>query len=184
MTPDFELGTWLGRRQAMSTCAARATASDVACLRHIRDHKLYKAHTSTWADFCAKVLGASKTQIDLDIRNAEEFGDPYFILSQFTRISPTTMRAISPNITPEGILLHGEVIPFTEERLSEITAAIDTLRRELPVSQKSPFNLSRTLQSLDSAVTTLESHQSELTPAQLSTLSALARRLAILTPDS
>lgn len=42
MTPDFELGSWLGRRQVMATCAARSTVSDVACLLYIRDHKLYK----------------------------------------------------------------------------------------------------------------------------------------------
>jgi hypothetical protein len=42
MTPDFEPGSWLGSRQAMATCAARATTSDVACLLYIRGHKLYK----------------------------------------------------------------------------------------------------------------------------------------------
>jgi hypothetical protein len=178
MTPDFELGSWLGRRQAMATCAARATASDVACLRYIRDHKLYKAHTSTWADFCSNYIGASKTQIDLDIRNAEEFGDQFFILNQLTRVSPAAYRAISPNITREGIVFRGEIIPFTESRITEISQAVDTLHRELPTAPKPRLNVSRALQILQSAVSQLEIHYATLTPAQRFVVSAVARRLS------
>ena len=40
---EFNLGTWLGRRQAFGLMAGKAAAADVDCLRQIRDTRMYKS---------------------------------------------------------------------------------------------------------------------------------------------
>jgi len=37
---QFQLGEWMGLRQAFGLMAGKAGAADVECLRHIRDEKL------------------------------------------------------------------------------------------------------------------------------------------------
>src|SRR5882757_6292510 len=78
---DFDLGTWLGRRQAFSMVAGKASAADVECLRTIRDQRLYKSKKERWADFCAEHIGASKTHVDRLIHFLEEFGPLFFELT-------------------------------------------------------------------------------------------------------
>ena len=51
---EFDLGTWVGRRQAFGIVAAKASAADVECLRQIRDRKLYLIKTRTWGEFCTE----------------------------------------------------------------------------------------------------------------------------------
>jgi len=42
----YELGQWMGRKQAFSLVAGKTAAADVECLRHIREKKLYAAKAS------------------------------------------------------------------------------------------------------------------------------------------
>lgn len=128
---DFDLGTWLGRRQAFGMMAGRASAADAECLRHIRDQKLYKAKTSTWREFCTRYLGASRPQLDRVIQYLEEFGPEFFHLTQLTRISPETYRAIAPRITKDGLHLGDEVIALIPENNEKVSAAVAELRRQL-----------------------------------------------------
>jgi len=39
----FELGQWLGRKQAFGLIAGKTAAADVECLRRIRDGNLFRA---------------------------------------------------------------------------------------------------------------------------------------------
>src|SRR5437867_8930161 len=96
---DFDLGTWLGRRQAFSMIAGKASAADVECLRTIRDQRLYKSKNERWADFCSEHVGASKAQVDRLIHYLEEFGPAFFELTHVTRITPETYRLIAKNVS-------------------------------------------------------------------------------------
>jgi hypothetical protein len=93
---DFNLGTWLGRRQAFGIMAGKASAADAECLRLIRDKKLYKSKTPNWREFCTRYLGLSKTNADRIIQYLDEFGPNYFQLTQIkarphkTMVCPTT----------------------------------------------------------------------------------------------
>jgi len=133
---DFDLGTWLGRRQAFSMMAGKATAADVECLRTIRDRRLYKARTERWGDFCAQHVGASKAQVDRQIRYLEEFGPQFFEVTNVTRISPETYRLIAPKVTAKGIRLDDQTIPINQENSGRISAAVAELRRRLEAPRK------------------------------------------------
>jgi hypothetical protein len=126
---EFDLGTWMGRRQAFSTVAGKASAADVECLRQIRDRKLYKAKTANWGDFCAQYVGASKSHIDSEIRYLLQYGPQYFELAQITRISADAYRAIAPQVTSRGLELDGEVIPLVDENSQRLAAGVAELRK-------------------------------------------------------
>src|SRR5205823_5977558 len=111
----FDLGTWLGRRQAFSMMAGKASAADVECLRTIRDRRMYKSKHERWDEFCDEYVGASKTQVDRLIHYLDEFGPQFFELSSVTRISPDTYRTIAPHITPAGLRVNGQDIPIAQE---------------------------------------------------------------------
>ena len=127
---EFDLGTWLGRRQAFGMMAGRASAADAECLRRIRDQKLYKSRTSRWGEFCARYLGASKTHVDRVIRQLEEFGPEFFCLTQLMHISPETYRAIAPRMSKEGLRIGHEVIALIPENSEKVSAAVAELRRQ------------------------------------------------------
>ena len=133
---DFDLGTWLGRRQAFSMMAGKATAADVECLRAIRDRRLYKARSERWDEFCAAHIGASKTQVDRQIRYLEEFGPQFFELTNVARISPETYRLIAPKVTAKGIRLDDQTIPINQENSARVAAAVGELRRRLEPAKK------------------------------------------------
>jgi hypothetical protein len=127
---DFDLGTWLGRRQAFGMMAGRASAADAECLRYIRDHKLYKSRASNWPEFCARYLGASRTNVDRIIQQLEEFGPEFFQLTQLTRISPEAYRAIAPHVTKDGLRFGSEVIALLPENTEKVSAAVAELRKQ------------------------------------------------------
>lgn len=129
--PDlFDLGNWLGRWQAFGFVGARCSAANIECLREIRDKKLYKPRSRTWARFCTRYLGMSRAQIDRFLQCLAEFGPNYFHLTQIVRVSPRTYRAISPALLEDGILLHKAPIPLTPENAGLILRAVRQLRRE------------------------------------------------------
>ena len=135
-TRDFDLGTWLGRRQAFSMMSGKTSAADVECLRTIRDQRLYKARSERWGDFCAEHIGASKTQVDRLIRQLEEFGPQFFELTNVTRISPETYRLIAPHVSEQGVRLDGETIPIAQEHGARVSAAVAALRRRVEPAPK------------------------------------------------
>jgi hypothetical protein len=123
----FDLGEWLGRRQAFGVIAGRCSAAEAECLRRIRDDKLYLARAADWGEFCGRYLTMSRRSADRLIGYLDEFGPAYFQLSQLTRIPPEVYRAIQPAITTEGIRIHDEVIalePSNSERLANAVAEL------------------------------------------------------------
>src|SRR5438034_7327685 len=52
----FDLGEMLGSRRAFSAIAGRCSAADAACLRRIREEKLFITRAATWDEFCPKFL--------------------------------------------------------------------------------------------------------------------------------
>jgi hypothetical protein len=128
-TRDFELGILLGTRNAFAAVAGRCSAADAECLRRLRDQKLYLGRAATWAEFCPKFLGLSKTRANFIIRNLEEFGPDYFEVVQLTRITPEQYRAIAPAIRDKNIHLNGEAIALIPENSDRVTAAVADLRQ-------------------------------------------------------
>ena len=135
---ELDLGIWLGRRQAFGLIAGRASAADADCLRRIRDQRLYKSKTPNWGELCAHYVGASKTQVDRVIRQLEEFGAEFFQLTQLTRISPETYRAIAGQVSQEGLRFEGEMIALVPENAKKVAAAVAELRRRGAGSTASP----------------------------------------------
>jgi len=140
---DFELGILLGTRKAFAAVAGRCSAADAECLRRLRDQKLYLGRAATWAEFCPRFLGLSKTQANVIIRHLEEFGPDYFEVAQLTRITPEQFRAIAPAIRDKNIHVNGEAIALLPENSEEVTAAVAELRQATATAPASPSTRDR-----------------------------------------
>jgi len=125
----FLLGEILGSRRAFSAVAGRCSAADAACLRRIRDEKLFVSRAETWDEFCPKFLGMSRANANRVIGYLEEFGPDYFELAQVTRISPTEFRAIAGSVRDKAVHWQGEAIALIPENSERIGEAVDALRR-------------------------------------------------------
>ena len=126
----YELGEWMGRKQAFSGLAGRCSAADAECLRKIRSRKQYRALKLTWKQFCEQRVGVSHVTADKIIGLLEEFGPAYFLLSQATRISEREYRQISSAVRGQNLLCAGEEIPIDADHAPKLNAAIEQLRRE------------------------------------------------------
>ena len=135
---EFELGEILGRRQAFSAIAGRCSAADAACLRRMRDEKLFKLRAETWEAFCPKYLGMSKALANRIIRWLEEFGPEYFELAQLTRITADQFRAIAPAVHENSIHWHEEAIALIPENAERVVAAVEELRRAAALPAAEP----------------------------------------------
>ena len=140
ISTEFDLGTWLGRRQAFCIVAGKASAADVDCLRQIRDQKLHLAKTRDWGEFCSQFLGASKSHVNSEIRYLLKYGPQYFELAKITRIPPDAYRAIADHVNSQGLELDGEVIPLVTENGQRLAAAVAELRKRagVPHTQTHP----------------------------------------------
>ena len=126
----YELGEWMGRKQAFSGLAGRCSAADAECLRKIRSRKQYRALKLTWKQFCEQRVGVSHVTADKIIGLLEEFGPAYFLLSQATRISEREYRQICSAVRGQNLLCAGEEIPIDADHAPKLNAAIEQLRRE------------------------------------------------------
>jgi hypothetical protein len=127
----LNLGVALGQTLAMGMVAGRCTAAQVAGMRRMRNEKLYLSFTSRWDEFCEFHLRISRSEADRLIRLLDELGETYFLLSQLTRISPETYRAIAHQIHDGALHVRGEAIALCVENAREVSAAVTELRREL-----------------------------------------------------
>ena len=132
----LELGIVLGQSLAFGLMAGRCSAAQAQALRRLREERLYKRCTETWLEFCPKYLNISRTEADRTIKLLEEFGPTYFELSQLTRVSPETYRAIAPAIEDGALHFNGEVIPLNAGNSRKVAAAVAEMRSALP--KKSP----------------------------------------------
>jgi hypothetical protein len=127
---SFELGQWLGRRQAFRVMAGKSAAAEVECLRQIREGKLYRAKGVDWAEFCQQYAGITSSYAARLIRQLEEFGSSYFDLSSIMRISADAYRQIAGSISDDGIVFGGEKIAITPENSDKIAEAVQALREQ------------------------------------------------------
>jgi hypothetical protein len=133
----LELGATLGENRAFGVIAGRCSAAQAAGLQRIREEKLYKSCTAKWAEFCPKYLGMSKRHADEMIQLLEEFGPSYFEVSQLTRISADTYRAIASSVHDKAIHIDGQKpIALIPENAAQVTAAVAELRRKGDVPAK------------------------------------------------
>lgn len=178
---DFDLGTWLGRRQAFGMMAGRASAADAECVRHIRDEKLYKSRTPSWDEFCTRYLGASRANVDRIIRQLEEFGPEFFQFSQLTRISPEAYRAIAPHVGKDGLRFGGEVIALLPENAQKVSAAVAELRKQ-PVSGGGSVpsaDFAGVKKRLEESVARVDALRNSLKPEEKATLVSLLTRVSV-----
>jgi hypothetical protein len=188
----FNLGQWLGRREAFGAIAGRCSAAEIECLRRIRNERLYRDHARNWREFCAKHLGASRRSVDVSIRLFDEFGPAYFHVAQLARITPGEYRQIEPQVSAEGLTAHGETIPLLPENRDLIAAAIGEVRartRKIARPPK-PRGFEVALEHCQAAAAQLETlftppglERALVMVSALHRLRAAASRLGILGPD-
>ena len=124
---EAELMRMIGRHEAFGVIANRTTAAWAETLKQIKDRKVYKQLGLSWNEFCPKFLSISTDKADRIIRDLEELGDMYFMLSEVTRLSRDQFRAIQGNIQ-DGKLLIGEeqvdISKTNQERIREFIASV------------------------------------------------------------
>jgi hypothetical protein len=144
----LEVGVALGQNHAFGLVAGRCSAAQAEGLRRLREEKLYKRCTEKWEDFCSGFLKISRAEADRTIRLWEEFGAAYFELSQLTRVSPETFRAIAPSIQDGALLYQGEAIELNSENSRRVAAVVAELRNALPKRSAESRSLMREVQGL------------------------------------
>jgi hypothetical protein len=188
----LNLGQWLGRREAFGALAGRCSAAEIECVRRIRNEKLYRGHARTWREFCARLLGASRSSVDANIRLFDEFGPAYFHVAQLAHITPGEYRRIEPRVSAEGLTAHGETIPLLPENRALIAAAVGEVRTRVRKAARppKPHGFEVALEHCQAAAADLETL---FTPpgleralemvTVLNRIRAAASRLGILGPD-
>src|ERR1700686_3130267 len=144
----LELGVALGQNHAFGLIAGRCSAAQAEGLWRLREEKLYKRCTEKWDDFCPRFLKISRSEADRTIKLWEEFGAAYFELSQLTRVSPETFRAIAPAIQDGALHYNGEVIDLNSGNSRKVAAVVAELRSALPKRAAEPRSLMREIQSI------------------------------------
>ena len=144
----LELGVALGQNHAFGLIAGRCSAAQAECLRRVREEKLYKRCAERWDDFCPRYLKMSRSEADRTIKLWEEFGATYFELSQLTRVSPETFRAIAPAIQDGVLHYQGEVIELNPENSRTVAAVVAELRSAIPKRVAESRSLEREFRGL------------------------------------
>jgi len=125
----YQLGTWVGRKQAFATLAGRCSAADAECLRQARESRGYRKLGMNWGQFCQRRLGMSRASADRIIGLLQEFGPQYFALTHATGVTPGEYRRISSAVKGQNLLHAGEEIPIQAENAPRLAAAVEELRR-------------------------------------------------------
>jgi hypothetical protein len=127
MSKQGELMRMIGRHEAFGVIANRTTAAWAETLKQLKDSKQYKDMGLTWNEFCPKFLSISTDKADRIIRDLEELGDMYFMLSEVTRLSRDQFRAIQGNIQDGKLLIGQEQVDISksnQERIREFIASV------------------------------------------------------------
>jgi len=171
----YELGHWMGRKQAFGLVSGKTAAADVECLRHIRERKLYRAKDLDWGEFCKQYAGVSRAYADRLIRRLEEFGPSYFHLSQIVRISAHDYQQIASSITDEGLAYGDETIAISPENSDKLVEAVTALRTAIPPKPAVPA-VASARKRLESGIAAMnEALQSGLSDAEREDLAQAVR---------
>src|SRR5439155_13403764 len=82
------LGILLGQRRAFGMVAGRCSAANAACLRKIREGKLYLKFAENWDIFCERDLKISRRTANRVIALEKEHGALFFEMAELTGITP------------------------------------------------------------------------------------------------
>jgi hypothetical protein len=126
----FDVGNWVGRRQALALVAGRCSAADAEILCEIRENKLFLTMEQTWDDFCVRRLGASRSYVNRVIQQFRALGPNFSKLNCLTPIKPAEYRRLAGAVTEDGLFYGGEVIALEPENAAKLAAAVEALRRE------------------------------------------------------
>lgn len=138
----LNVGRWLGRHEALEMVARGCSGVDAACLKRVREERLYLAVAPNWDQFCRKELRTSRKKIDGLIARLDEFGPAYFDLSRLTHVTADEYRQIAPAVSAEGVKIAGEVVAIAPENKDKLDAAVAGIRkkRARPASKKKSFD--------------------------------------------
>jgi len=135
---SFNLGQWVGRREAFGLIAGRCSASDVEILRKIRDNNLHAELGLNWDEFCTQKLHAARRSVDREIGYLRKHGPAFFVVRQLTRISVREYETIAGHISEQGVNLDGKLIAASAENNEELTAAIGELVKRCAPPEPAP----------------------------------------------
>lgn len=126
----LNLGTWLGRKQALGLMACRCAFAEIECLVEVFDRKLYLAIEPTFEAYCKNHLGISARTATRLINQYKQQGPHLARLNSFTRIKPSEYRLFAAVVTEEGLFYNGETIPLEPENAPKLAQAVDAMRSE------------------------------------------------------
>ena len=135
---SFNLGQWVGRREAFGLIAGRCSASDVEILRQIRDNNLHEELGLKWDEFCTRKLHAARRSVDREIGYLRRHGPAFFVIRQLTRISVREYESIAGHVSEQGVNLDGRLIAASAENHEELTAAVAELVKRSAVTEPKP----------------------------------------------
>ncbi len=135
---DLDLGVFLGRIQAFGLISGRCSAAQAIGVREIYEKKLYKQHCPDWGRFCRDYLNMARSRVQEIINLLNEFGPQYFELSQLTRVSPETYRAIRPALQDGSLHVDGEAIALISGNAARISAAVAEMRKAAKPQRTKP----------------------------------------------
>ena len=152
----LNLGRWLGRHEALDMVAHSCSGIDAACLKKIREEKLYLEVAPNWDQFCRKELRTTRKRIDGVIGRLEEFGPAYFDLSRLTHVTADEYRQLAPAVGPEGVRISGEVVAIAPENRDKLDAALAAVRKQRakPAAKRKTFGA--VLDACEAAVALIE----------------------------
>lgn len=108
------------------------SAEQAMRLEYIRESRSYKTLLGlTWSEFCVQYADISSSHADSMIRRRQAWGDAYFRLIRFVRLSPSLYRKIVSHINLEGIEIDGRRVAFIWQNTDELSAIVRRLRLRL-----------------------------------------------------
>ncbi|MCA9642240.1 MAG: hypothetical protein KC492_16150 [Myxococcales bacterium] len=126
-----ELLLTIGRHQGLDMISAMGSLMAAQLAKRLKSTKEYKRLGFDWEEFCSRYLGKSRQQVDLSIKNLEEFGSIYFNLSEVVKVSPQTYRAIEGSINEEGAIeFGGEAVKIEKANAARVREIVEHLRKE------------------------------------------------------
>ena len=133
--PSFNLGQWMGRREAFGLIAGRCSAAEAEILRKIRDEKIYQSYQCDWEKFCPRHLHASRRSVDREISYLRKYGRAFFTVRQLTHISVKEYQAIADHITEQGVNVDGTLIALHSDNTDQLASAVEQLLERVEPKQ-------------------------------------------------
>jgi hypothetical protein len=132
---QFDLGSWTGLQNAFAAVAGSCSAARAQCLKQVRDSGILDDLGLTWEEFCTEHAGISRGRADHLIHQYDQFGDPYFRLSEIARVSSQTFQQIAHHVVSDNgagaLEIEGQKLALVPENAAKIRAAIQSLRNQV-----------------------------------------------------